>query len=38
MTASFSATAVATNRFMLMPSSRASFSTAALIERGKRNG
>jgi hypothetical protein len=29
MTASFSATAVATNRFMLMPPSRASFSTAA---------
>ena len=36
--ASFSATAVATNWFMLMPSSRASFSTADLTDFGRRKG
>ena len=36
--ASFSATAVATNWFMLMPSSRANFSTADLTDFGRRKG
>ena len=35
---SLSATAVATNWFMLMPSSRASFSAAAFTDLGRRSG